>query len=245
MKITEDVLTVLSAGQTTGKSYTLPTGQLDRALYTKVNKVLEAAGGKWDRKTKTHIFDSDAEERMDQILTTGEVAIPKDEFEFFPTPPAVVKKMHDAAEILMGMFLLEPSAGRGALIEMLPGVDIVCVEKMPTNADYLESLHFPVIRGDFLDVLPKNPVYDRVLMNPPFSKGQDVQHVTHALGFLKPGGRLVAIMGAGVIFRQDKRTAEFRELVQAMGGTIERLPEGSFKSSGTMVNTVIVVIDKQ
>jgi hypothetical protein len=86
---------------------------------------------------------------------------------------------------------------------------------------------------------------DVVLMNPPFSKGQDVKHVTHALGFLKPGGRLVAIMGAGVTFRQDKRTNEFRELVQAMGGTIERLPEGSFKSSGTMVNTVIVVIDKQ
>jgi 16S rRNA G1207 methylase RsmC len=82
-------------------------------------------------------------------------------------------------------------------------------------------------------------------MNPPFSKGQDIQHVTHALGFLKPGGRLVAIMGAGVTFRQDKRATEFRELVQAMGGTIARLPEGSFKSSGTMVNTVIVVIDKQ
>jgi 16S rRNA G1207 methylase RsmC len=115
---------------------------------------------------------------------------------------------------------------------------------MPANAKYLREEGYQVEEADFMTV-PQRQDFDRVLMNPPFSKGQDVKHVTHALGFLKPGGRLVAIMGAGVTFRQDKRTTDFRELVQSMGGTIEPLPEGSFKSSGTMVNTVIVVIDKE
>jgi hypothetical protein len=63
------------------------------------------------------------------------------------------------------------------------------------------------------------------------------------LRFLKPDGRLVAIMSAGVSFRQDKRTTAFRKLVEERGGMIEPLPEDSFKESGTSVNTVLVVVD--
>lgn len=246
MKISQEVLTVLSAGTTTGNQYFLPTGQLDRAMYTKVNKVLEAAGGKWDRKAKAHVFATDAEDRMDQIIVTGEVDLPKDEFEFFPTPGAVVSLVHELADIHFNMAVLEPSAGRAAMVERCKQFQFVhCIEKMPSNAQYLRELGWldSVTEADFLTVAP-TPTFDRVLMNPPFSKGQDVKHVTHALGFLKPGGRLVAIMSAGVTFRQDKRTTEFRDMVERMGGTIEPLPEGSFKSSGTMVNTVIVTIDK-
>ena len=244
MKIANEVLKVLSEGNTVGSAYYLPSGQLDRQMYTKVNKVLEAAGGKWDRKAKAHIFASDAEDRIDQIIVTGEVDLPKDEFEFFPTPHNVADTMHNIAGVTTYMHVLEPSAGRGALVHRLEDVYVHCSEKMPANAKYLREEGYRVEEADFMAV-PARQDFDRVLMNPPFSKGQDVKHVTHALGFLKPGGRLVAIMGAGVTFRQDKRTTDFRELVQSMGGTIEPLPEGSFKSSGTMVNTVIVVIDKE
>lgn len=62
--------------------------------------------------------------------------------------------------------------------------------------------------------------------------------------FLRPRGRLVAIMAAGVLFRQTKAFVAFRAMVENNGGTIERLPEGAFKESGTMVNTVIVTMDK-
>jgi predicted RNA methylase len=219
-------------------SYSPFVGRRDERMS---NKVLEAAGGKWDRKTKTHIFDSDAEERMDQILTTGEVTIPKDEFEFFPTPPAVVERVRALADIRMTMKVLEPSAGLGALIEGMNQVHILAVEKMPENAQWLRdhAMVETVLQADFLDVEP-DPVFDRVIMNPPFSKRQDIKHVMHALKFLKPGGRLVAVMPSSVNFRQDKLTADFRKLITHM----ERLPEGSFKSSGTMVGTVIVVIDK-
>jgi predicted RNA methylase len=242
MKIADEVLKVLSEGNTVGKAYFLPDGQLERLMYTKVNKVLEAAGGKWDRKAKAHIFANDAEDRIDQIIVTGEVDLPKDEFEFFPTPLDVVQKVRELAQICEGMKILEPSAGRGALIKGLKGVEVHCVEKMPENAQYLretlEGEHF-VVHADFLAVEP-DPTYDLVLMNPPFSKRQDVKHVNHAAKFLKEGGRLVSVMSAGVEFRQDKLTQDFRESLTH----IEKLPEGAFKSSGTMVNTVIVVIDK-
>jgi hypothetical protein len=49
-------------------------------------------------------------------------------------------------------------------------------------------------------------------------------------------------MGAGVVFRENKLAVEFRALVEDRGGSIEALPEGSFKESGTMVNTVVVTI---
>ena len=51
-------------------------------------------------------------------------------------------------------------------------------------------------------------------------------------------------MSASVLFRTDKRTTEFRALVESYGGTIEPLPESSFKESGTAVNTCRVVVNK-
>ena len=71
----------------------------------------------------------------------------------------------------------------------------------------------------------------------------DIDHVLHAWKFLKPGGRLVSIMSAGVIFRDNRKTVDFQNFVE-QHGYMERLPEGSFKDSGTMVNTCIVVVDK-
>lgn len=90
--------------------------------------------------------------------------------------------------------------------------------------------------------------YDRILMNPPFSDGRDIEHVRHAYGLLKPGGRLVAIMGESAFFNQNKRATEFREWLEGLGGTDEKLPEGSFMDPSLPVNTSVnarmVVIEK-
>jgi len=85
--------------------------------------------------------------------------------------------------------------------------------------------------------------FDRVAMNPPFELRQDISHVTKAFGLLKPSGKLVSVMSAGVTFRQDKKAVDVRELLEAHQGQILPLPEGSFKESGTGVNTVIVVME--
>lgn len=244
MKVDTEVLSVLDRAQAEGNALYL-VGQLDRALYLKANNVLEAAGGKWNRKAKAHIFDGEAAERIEQILLTGSIDIPKDEFEFFPTPPEVAARVIELADIGPGQRILEPSAGRGALIEPLEslGVSVDCVEKMPANAKHLFSLGWlnRVAEGDFLTIEPV-PDYDRVLMNPPFGKQADIKHVMHALRFLKPDGLLVSIMAAGIVFRDNRLTVELRDLIRERGGDIEALPEGSFKASGTGVNTVIVTI---
>lgn len=246
MQITNDVLEVLSRAEVNGNALTL-TGQLDRALYVNVNKVLEAAGGRWDRKAKAHLFDCDAEQRMDEIILSGEVEIPKDDFGYFPSPPAVVKRLLELAGIEDGMFVLEPSAGSGAIAFACAkaGAIVDCCELMEKNFLVLAGHKYKelqdVLKIDFLEVKP-HPIYDRVVMNPPFAKRADIHHVRHAHKFLKPGGLLVSVMSAGVQFRGDRLASEFREFVAERGGSIEALPDGAFKASGTMVNTVVVVI---
>lgn len=248
MRVDNEVLNVLSAAECSGNNLIL-TGQLERNLYTRTNKVIEAAGGKWNRKAKAHVFDIEASERIEQIILTGDVVVPKDDFEFFPTPPAVVKHVINLANIHDGMRVLEPSAGQGALAkaahEAAVDVMIDMYELMPANNDILHNLNLRLSGvgepADFLTVEP-DPVYDRVVMNPPFGRQADIKHVSHALKFLKPGGLLVSVMASSVTFRNNKLTTEFRQIIEERGGHIEELPEGSFKSSGTMVNTVIAVI---
>lgn len=242
MKIANHVLAVLSTALVSGNQVTL-VGHLDRALYQRTDKVLQAAGGKWDRKAKAHVFDTDAETRIDQIITTGEVVVPKDEYNYFPTPKKVVARLMKLACIKEGMSCLEPSAGQGAIAQAMEdeGGTVTCCELMPTNNEILRDMGFPMRGLDFLQ-LPADPTFDRVVMNPPFAKQADIHHVKHAHKFLAPGGLLVAVMSAGVLFRENRLTTEFRQWVNERDGTVEELPEGSFKESGTMVNTVVVVI---
>lgn len=143
------------------------------------------------------------------------------------------------------MTVLEPSAGDGAIarVASAAGAVVDCVELNPQRAAALCTSGYAstVTMADFLS-LPQRSVYDRVLMNPPFAGQADIRHVTHALGFLRPGGLLVAVMSAGVEFRQDKAAEGFRKLVAGCGGWIERLPDDSFAVSGTSVRTVMVTI---
>lgn len=167
--------------------------------------------------------------------------------QLFITPPTLAARMVEAADIQPGMRILEPSAGTGNILAAIPGDTCrIAVELNQTlaNATRLHQLA-SVHCADFLQCNGELGQFDRILMNPPFADGQDVDHVSHALGMLKPGGRLVAIMSAGVTFRQDRRTAAFRALVESRGGTVDALPAGSFKVSGTEVSTVLVVIDAE
>lgn len=90
--------------------------------------------------------------------------------------------------------------------------------------------------------------YDRIIMNPPFGDRRDAVHVQHAYELLKPGGRMVAIMGEGVFFGQDKKAQEFRTWLDERGATDEKLEEGTFLDPSLPVNTGVnarmVVIDK-
>lgn len=240
LKISNDVLDVLSNATTSGNALSL-SGKLDRNLYKKANKVIEASGGKWNRKAQCHLFDGDAADAMDQIILTGEVTV-KQDFGYFPTPGIIVEQLIDLAELMPEMRVLEPSAGQGAIVKRVReyGGKVDCIELLESNISALCKIRdIAISQGDFLSIKPFLS-YDRVIMNPPFARQADIHHVNHAMNFLKPDGILVSVMSAGVAFRTNRLTVDFKNMVDAHDGEIIPLPEGSFKESGTLVNTVIV-----
>jgi protein-L-isoaspartate O-methyltransferase len=251
-KLSEEVLAILSTANVEGNCVKLTCGNLSvnkegRKLYLDVNKALEAIGGKWNRKAQGHIFASDPEEALDNAILTGEVT-PPSKNGYFPTPKAIVMKMCDLADITPGQDVLEPSAGQGAISTELyhRGAKVFACELLEANRKVLLEDGMPPItlfsEPDFMQ-LETHLKFDRVVMNPPFEKRQDIKHVLRAFQFLEPGGKLVSVMSSGIKFREDRMGQDFRNFVEEHDGQIIDLPEGSFKESGTGVNTVIVTIE--
>lgn len=180
-------------------------------------------------------------------------------FGLFPTPEAVALKVLEeaGAQLASGYVhrqpetytVLEPSAGTGNLARpaLAPWAKVTCVEVQGRLAAQLATEGFArVVHGDFLEQDPAHlGLFDKILMNPPFDQCRDLDHVTHALNFLKPGGVLVSVMGAGVEFREDRKTADFRAEVERRGGHFRDLPPASFAESGTYMNTVLCVIGRR
>lgn len=166
---------------------------------------------------------------------------------FFPTPRALARLVVERAEIAAGHRVLEPSAGAGHLVDAIraaaPAAALTLVEFSQCLRAHLIGRGLSLAGDDFLAF--EGGPFDRVVMNPPFEGGQDVEHVRHAFGLLAPGGRLVAIMSAGPFFRSDRRSREFREWLDELGGDREDLPAGAFQASErpTGVRTVLVTID--
>ncbi|WP_201829659.1 methyltransferase [Microvirga zambiensis] len=246
MRVNTDVLAALDAAEINGDALRL-VGKLDRKLYETTNKVIEAAGGKWNRKAQAHLFDGSAADAIEQIILTGEVTLVKQQFGQFDTPPSLAASVIERARIEHGMSVLEPSAGIGNLARAASsaGGVVGCYEIDPKRIASLRADEdkFSVIQqADFLTVEPQ-VIYDRVVMNPPFAKQDDIRHVLHAYKFLRPGGLLVAIMAAGIQFRTNQLTKTFLEHLQANGGTIEDLPPDAFRAAGANVRTVLVTIE--
>ena len=247
MKITQDVMLVLDECRVEDLKLFLPDRQLDRKLYVAVNKVLALLGGKWNRKAKAHLFGEPIREKFGAVMLTGEVIDLKRELQFFETPATVVAEL--LANLPEGMTVLEPSAGKGAIVRALLGHQcrvVACEQHEPfrhTLREFEASALFSMVEErDFLAVRPSDyPPFDAVVANPPFTRQQDVTHVSHMIDFLKKGGRLATVMSNGVTFRQTKKTLALIEKLEDMEEFgITPLPGGAFTASGTGVQTVIV-----
>lgn len=242
MNIDPEVLEVLNNSRIIENKVFLPA-TLERKLYEKTNKVLNLAGGKWNKKEKAHVFSSDPREKLGIALESGKIADTKKEYQAFYTPKEVARELVDYADIRYGHDVLEPSCGEGAIaweISITECKSLCCVEVNPEAAKLVEdTFGIPVKVADFLTIEPK-PAFDRIVMNPPFSRSQDVKHIMHAFKFLRPGGVLIAILSPSFEFRTDKIHVEFNELLKNHGEVLQDLPEGTFKESGTNIRTVVI-----
>ncbi len=170
---------------------------------------------------------------------------------FFPTPRPVIDEMLDLAGIDETHRILEPSCGKGDILDAIrrehPDADLVGLEQNLTLQGVLTAKGYGEIvqYGDFLE---HQGAYDRIVMNPPFESGCDIDHVRHAYGLLARGGRLVSVVCEGPFFRSDQKSVAFREWLDEREADVEQLPEDAFQGVDafrqTSVKTRLIVIDK-
>ena len=164
---------------------------------------------------------------------------------FFPTPRPVIDLMIERAELEPEHTILEPSAGKGdiadAIMEQLPNASVKCIEIVMKLREILVAKGYDVkVGGDFLDHTPLRP-WDRILMNPPFEKGQDADHIRHAFECLAPGGRMVALCSSGPFFRNDGKSQAFREWIQDVNALVEDVSANSFNGSDAFRRTGVSI----
>jgi hypothetical protein len=168
---------------------------------------------------------------------------------FFPTPAAVIETMLRVAEIPHDARVLEPSAGKGDILDALrdahPSAKRCGYELRPGLAAICKAKGHECSALDFLEARAA-AMWDRVVMNPPFEQLADIDHVRHAWNHLAEGGRLVSVTSAGPWFRKDRKAVEFREWVDDRGGWTMKLPDDAFKKAfrSTSVSTRLLVVDR-
>src|SRR5690606_30264117 len=182
-------------------------------------------------------------------------------FQQFSTPLPMGLAALAAAQITPRDLVLEPSAGTGllAILAEIAGGSFALNELAETRADLLRHLFpgCPVTRfdaaqiDDHLDAGFRPSV---ILMNPPFSAMANVdgrtteataRHLRSALARLAPGGRLVAITGAGFAPDAPAWVETFNRLTEAAHLVFTGAVSGAaFAKHGTSFETRISVFDK-
>lgn len=184
---------------------------------------------------------------------------------FYPTPRAACEAAFDIY-FQEGDKILEPSAGLGGIIDYVydqaakqhRGKVNIQVDAIEIDADRAAILSRSVQRHQTCKVFQQNFLtntlpeshYDYVLMNPPFEGTHWMDHVTKAWDHVKPGGKLIAILPVTAELGESKRHVAFRDWADnAIGRSrynrlFTDLPPGSFRESGTNVNTVYLTMRK-
>lgn len=142
------------------------------------------------------VFDYDFGPVLSQVILTGVIPDQK-AYQFYPTPRPIAEQVFTLASIEDHHTVLEPSAGMGGLADLLPKENTTLVEIAALNCEVLKAKGFPnIIEADFLQWKPGRR-FDRIIVNPPFTKSQWLHHVEHATELLAEGGRIVAVLPTG------------------------------------------------
>jgi ParB family chromosome partitioning protein len=260
--MTDDVREVLESTACTGNQAYLPQG-LERKLYQQVADALGRGGGDWNRTAKAHVFPSEAKAAID-LLLSGEKLPDKNPLDFYATPPDVADTLVQALKIDWSRepSILEPSAGEGALVEALVRnnrsrkkwhltvneIDMVRHARLDRACIQNQIASVSSSAKDFLTIVfGAVPLFDYVVMNPPFTAEGDPQvymtHIETALKLLKPGGRLAAIVPGGCVHSTSRRHQGFRALMTELGAEFRALPPKAFQASGTGAVCVMIVLE--
>ena len=156
------------------------------------------------------------------------------------TPPELAKELVVLAGVRKDSRVLEPEAGIGNIADAAKEVTdhVDCIERMTDFCEILKLKKHNVIGNDLLTA-ETAPIYDAVVMNPPFS--EECEHIKRAFDFLRPGGSLVAVCSSSIQWKSTRKYEQFRDWLSEHTHSID---ECGAKFEMTGVHTVVLVVDK-
>ena len=145
--------------------------------------------------------------------------------DFYPTPEHLIEKMLEGVEFDKVASVLEPSAGKGDLVEGINTIfkrkihsrwggrelDIDCIELQPELQMILKGKGYRVVHNDFLTYNTYKR-YDLIISNPPFSQG--AKHLLKMLDMQENGGGIICLLNAETLY--NPYTAERTVLLQRL-----------------------------
>jgi hypothetical protein len=163
--------------------------------------------------------------------------------DFFPTPQNVIEQIL-TGEDLTGKTVLEPSAGKGNIVDFCAGSGafVIACENNPDLKKILQT-KCKVIADDFLTVTSDQVSHiDFIVMNPPFSA--DEKHILHAYNIAPAGCKIISLCNYNTL--NNRYTNERKELFSIVEnyGTSENLGE-CFSNSERKTNVEIGLIKIQ
>ena len=156
------------------------------------------------------------------------------------TPPELAKELVALAGVRKDSRVLEPEAGIGNIADAAKEVTdhVDCIERMTDFCEILKLKKHNVIANDLLTA-ETAPIYDSVVMNPPFS--EECEHIKRAFDFVRPGGSLVAVCSSSIQWKSTRKYEQFRDWLSEHTHSIN---ECGAKFEMTGVHTVVLVMDK-
>lgn len=155
--------------------------------------------------------------------------------EFYPTPDHVIRKMVqpyiESKDGLRKMQILEPSAGNGAILDYISKerttysywqADKANVYALERNAELqlvLQGKGYKMLGDDFLSYQPLHS-FDLIIMNPPFSNGDE--HLLHAWEIMRTGD-IVCLLNAETINNPYTQRRQLLKKIVEQNGSVEML----------------------
>lgn len=168
--------------------------------------------------------------------------------EFYPTPPEVIAQMLRHADIKRDNYILEPSAGKGDILDYImknhrnyDTPKIYAIEQNPELRMILNEKDYKVIGDDFLEY-SSDMHFDYIIMNPPFSNGDE--HLLKAWEILHTG-TIICLLNSETVRNPHTKRRKLLSSIIANNGEVYELGR-AFDSAErkTNVEVTMVVLNK-
>lgn len=167
----------------------------------------------------------------------------------------VVRQMLEFHPIPFGSKVLEPSAGKGILLDhittILKGhksyVPVTqCVELNKENREILKEKGYDVVGEDFLKLKPSDieGLYSYIIATPTYKNNVDLEHIMHMYRFLYRGSTLISLTYPSWTTQNTPLQIRFREWLSDKDYQMKMLIDESYVENFKTQPSMMIKITK-